>query len=198
MCSLKNMSVTGGLCNIDFHMEKIFSGALLLGLIVCALTGNASAVVPEMARSAQDAVALILGLLGGCALWGGLLAMADESGLTAWLSRRMYPLLKKLFSKNAASSPDTMRAVAAAFSANILGVGNAATPAGINAMKKLSGRDADAFWLICASGLQLLPTTVIAMRAAAGSGSPAAILPVTLASTAVSSFAAYLIRPRTK
>ena len=181
---------------INSPMEKIFGWALGLGVIACLLLGRTEAILPAATEAAAEGISLTVGLLGICALWGGLMKMADGAGLTTALAKVLRPVTAWLF-PSAQRDPAARQAIAAAFAANLMGIGNAATPLGVRAMQALPvGREADTFWLLCASGLQILPTTVIALRAGAGAANPAAVLPVCLAATAASTVAALLLRPR--
>ncbi len=141
-----------------------------------------------MADSAAGAVTLSIGLTGTMALFLGLMKVAEEGGLLTLIARLIRPLMVRLFPDVPADSP-AMGAMILNMSANALGLGNAATPFGIRAMQELdrlnpskgTATDAMALFLtINTAGVTLLPTTVIAMRASAGSANPAGILPTTL------------------
>ncbi len=151
-----------------------------------------------MLDSAAAAVQLAFGLIGAMTLFLGLVKVAENGGLLRWVARVLQPLLQRLFPEIPAGHP-AMGAMVLNLSANILGLGNAATPFGIRAMQELNrlnpnpGTATDAMVLFLAintSSLTLLPTGVIALRAAAGSADPAAILPTTLLATACSTTAA--------
>jgi|GEM_PF-1021142 len=178
-------------------MERIFVWLLFTGLGVCLIFGHGAQAFAAAGDAAGEAVTLTVGLVGGCALWGGLVAMADAAGLSRGAARAMRPFLRWIF-PNLEGNPEARQAVATAFSANLLGLGNAATPLALNAMKHLNGRDADTFWLISASSLQLLPTTVLAMRQTAGAANPGDILPICIAASAMATAVAVAIRPREK
>ncbi len=139
-------------------------------------------------QSAGSSVELALGLIGIMALFLGLTKVAEEGGMLAVISRIIRPFIKWLFPEIPPDHPAT-GAMILNFSANLLGLGNAATPFGIRAMQeleKLNPRPGTAtnsmvlFVAINTAGITLLPASVIALRAAAGSSSPAAILPTTL------------------
>ena len=141
-----------------------------------------------MADSAAAAVTLAIGLVGTMALFLGLMKVAEEGGLLAIIARLIRPLMVRLFPDVPADSP-AMGAMILNISANALGLGNAATPFGIRAMQELdslnpekgTATDAMALFLtINTAGITLLPTTVIALRASAGSANPAGILGTTL------------------
>jgi len=157
-----------------------------------------------MIKSAGGAVELAIGLVGVMALFLGLMKVAEAGGMLTILARLIRPLMVKLFPDVPAEHP-AMGAMILNLSANMLGLGNAATPFGIRAMQELDklnpqrGTATDAMALFLAintSSVTLLPSGVIALRAAAGSSDPAAILPTTLfatiGSTAVAIVAAKL------
>jgi spore maturation protein SpmA len=151
-----------------------------------------------MVDSAGGAVELAIGLIGVMALFLGLMKIAEEGGLLKILSRLIRPLMVRLFPEVPPDHP-AMGAMILNLAANALGLGNAATPFGIRAMQELNrlnerpGTATDAMVLFLAintSSVTLLPTGVIALRAAAGSNDPAAILPTTLFATIGSTLAA--------
>lgn len=157
-----------------------------------------------MITSAGGAVELAIGLVGVMALFLGLMKVAEAGGMLTILARLIRPLMVKLFPDVPADHP-AMGAMILNLAANVLGLGNAATPFGIRAMQELDklnpqrGTATDSMALFLAintSSVTLLPSGVIALRAAAGSSDPAAILPTTLfatmGSTAVAVVAAKL------
>lgn len=153
-----------------------------------------------MVDSAGGAVELAIGLVGVMALFLGLMKIAESGGLLQILSRLIRPLMVRLFPDVPPDHP-AMGAMILNLSANALGLGNAATPFGIKAMQELDtlnphkGTATNAmalFMAINTSSVTLLPTGVIALRAAAGSSDPAAILPTTLFATIGSTLIAVL------
>lgn len=145
----------------------------------------------EMVASAGGAVELAIGLVGVMTLFLGLMKIAEAGGLLRIIARLIRPLMIRLFPDVPADHP-AMGAMILNLSANVLGLGNAATPFGIRAMQELDklnpekGTATNAMVLFLAintSSITLLPTGVIALRAAAGSTDPAAILPTTLFAT---------------
>ncbi len=150
--------------------------------------------------SAGGAVTLAIGLIGMMALFLGLMKVAEAGGLLAIIARVVRPLMVRLFPEVPADHP-AMGAMILNISANVLGLGNAATPFGIRAMQELDKLNADKgtatnamalFLAINTSSVTLLPTGIIALRAAAGSDDPAAILPTTLFATVCSTAVAIL------
>jgi spore maturation protein A len=143
-------------------------------------------------KYAKVAVELAIGLIGIMALWLGLMKIAEEAGMVAVLSKFLKPVTTRLFPDVPADHP-AMGAMLMNISANMLGLANAATPLGLKAMEELNklnrkvGTATDAmctFLVINTSSVQLIPATVIAIRAAAGSASPTEIIgPVIFATT---------------
>lgn len=153
-----------------------------------------------MVESAGGAVELAIGLVGVMTLFLGLVKVAEAGGLLQVLARLIRPLLVRLFPQVPAEHP-AMGAMVLNIAANALGLGNAATPFGVRAMQELErlnprpGTATDAMVLFLAintSSVTLLPTGVIALRAAAGSADPAGILPTTLFATLCSTTVAIL------
>ena len=150
-----------------------------------------TALTATIVSTAGDAVQLALGLVGVMALFLGLMKVAEEGGLLKLAARGIRPLLLRLFPEIPADHP-AMGAMVMNMAANLLGLGNAATPFGIKAMQELEtlnpepGTATNAMALFLAintSSITLLPTGVIALRAAAGSTNAAGILPTTLCAT---------------
>jgi len=153
-----------------------------------------------MLEAAKSSVTLALGLIGVMALFLGLMKVAEAGGLLVIIARLLRPLMVRLFPEVPADHP-AMGAMIMNLSANVMGLGNAATPFGIRAMQELDklnphkGTATNAMVLFLAintSSVTLLPTGVIAIRAAAGSTDPAAIVPTTLFATICSTTIAIL------
>ncbi|HLV60405.1 MAG TPA: nucleoside recognition domain-containing protein [Fredinandcohnia sp.] len=145
-------------------------------------------------RGAEDAIGLVIGLAGILALWMGLMRIADEAGLTRKLAAALRPALRRLFPE-VPRDHAALDAMALNVSANVLGLGNAATPFGLRAMEALQTLNphprvaTDAmilFLVINTSSVQLVPATVIALRAANGAPAPTEVLGPTLLATTVS------------
>ena len=153
-----------------------------------------SVVNDGVVKSAKTAVELCIGLIGIMALWLGIMKIAEQSGLIAKIARALKPVMRRLFPDVPPEHP-AMGAMIMNISANMLGLSNAATPFGLKAMEELNklnpkaGTATDAmctFLVINTSNVQLVPATVIAIRAAAGSANPAEILGAVLVATFVS------------
>jgi spore maturation protein SpmA len=150
---------------------------------------------------AGGAVTLAIGLIGVMALFLGLMKVAEAGGLLNIIARLLRPLMQRLFPEVPVSHP-AMGAMILNISANVLGLGNAATPFGIRAMQHLDALNPAKgtatnsmvlFLAINTSSVTLLPTSVIALRAAAGSANPAGILPTTLFATFCSTVVAIVL-----
>jgi len=179
------------------------SGILMaISLIAALFSGNMPLLSEAALSGCGKAVTVTMSLLGLMCLWGGIMEAVKASGLLDKLAWLLSPLLRRLF-------PDAWRSgkgipeIAAAIVANVLGIGNAATPLAINAMKTLSeGHDGEeatddmvTFTVLGTAFPSFLPTTVIALRSAAGSRDPFDILPaVWICSVTLSVFAVLLAR----
>ena len=171
-------------------MEKVFVLFMAFALVGGLLSGQGAALGEAILSSGSQAVSLSIALLGAYCLWCGLLEVLRRSGAIAALARLMRPLMRRLF-PDVDTKSEAAQWIATNFAANLLGMGNAATPAGLSAMRTLPqdrkpNRASHAmcmFLIINASSLQLIPTTAISMRAAAGSAAPADIMLPTLIAT---------------
>ena len=158
----------------------------MLASIVMLIFTNPSELASGMSEAATSAVELSINLVAVYAVWLGVLEIVDKSGLGAKLAKLLHPIIKKLFKID---DEETEKMIALNISANMLGLGNAATPMGTKAMKRIC-QDKTAIpsagimlLILNATCIQLLPTTVIGMRAASGSTNPSdIILPTFLAS----------------
>ena len=171
-------------------MAWVWSGMVILSLIFGLLTGNLDAVSAAALEGAGSAVKLGISMAGVLCLWSGVMEVMNASGLSAGLARAFRPLLRRLLPE-AAQDPETLAAVSANVSANLLGLGNAATPLGLEASRLMARRspgvasDSLCMFVVCnTASIQLIPTTVAGLRSAAGCTTPFDILPaVWLAST---------------
>jgi spore maturation protein SpmA len=168
-------------------LGAFFVGLVLLSVVAAAFTGRMEAVSLGVLESARKAVELAIGLVGAMALFLGLVKIAEDGGWLRLVARATAPVMKRLFPEVPPDHP-AMSAMILNFASNFLGLGNAATPFGIRAMQELErlnpvpGTATNAMVLFLAintAGLALLPTTVIALRASAGSKDPAGILVAT-------------------
>lgn len=185
-------------------MNGIWGGMLLVGIVYGVITGRTEAVSAAVLDSSRDAVTLCITMLGITGLWMGLMQIAQDGGAVSMISEKMKPLIRFLFPGIPENHPAS-GAITLNFAANFLGLGWAATPAGLQAMKELdalreqksgeAGTASDemcAFLILNISSLQLIPVTVIAYRSQYHSADPAVITGPAIAATAVSTAAAVL------
>ena len=158
-------------------MSYIIGGMILLAIITGTAGGNMSAVSTAAMNGCGQAVQLVISLTGTICLWSGVMGIADRSGLTGALSRAFRPLNRFLFRELDPDGP-AVKAISLNMAANLLGLGNAATPLGLAAMKELEkvnrhpGAASQAmvtFVVLNTASIQLLPTTNAYLRLAAGS-----------------------------
>jgi spore maturation protein A len=162
----------------------IWTVMIVFSIIMGVLTGNINAVSNAALEGAGTAVQLCLGICGVTCLWTGVMEMMRRSGLSGGLKSIFLPVLKRLFPASQ-ENRSIMEAVAANVSANLLGLGNAATPLGIQAASEMakSARGGTATDDLCmlvvlnTASIQLIPATVAAIRAASGASQPFDILP---------------------
>ncbi|NLL31564.1 MAG: spore maturation protein [Clostridiales bacterium] len=165
---------------------------IFLGILVGLITGNGEIISNSIIKTADSTVSLIIGLVGIMCFWCGVMKVAEKSGFTQKLAKVLKPILKLIF-KEAAKDEKALGAIVMNITANMMGLGNAATPFGIKAMEEMNrlnkekGRasnDMALFLVLNASCIQLIPSTVISIRAATGSSNPGAIIiPAVIAST---------------
>lgn len=192
-------------------LNWIWLGLILVSVLFAGFTGRMEAVSSAIFEEAQNAVELVIGLVGGMMLFLGLMNVARDGGLLDSVARGLHPLLRRLFPDVPAGHP-AMGAMVMNIASNMLGLGNAATPFGLKAMTELErlnprpGIASDPMVLFLAintSAVTLMaPTGTMMIRAAAGSAAPAAIWLPTLIATICSTTAAvgmyYLLRRRTR
>ena len=173
-------------------LDRIWFALLAAGVIFGAVTGSMDAVTAAALTAAEDAVSLSIEMCGLLCLWLGVLRIAESSGLTDALGQALSPAVSLLF-------PDVPRAhpafasIVMNFTANLLGLGNAATPFGLKAMSQLQELNRDreeassamiTLLALNTSGVTFIPTLVISLRMAAGSRDPACVIaPTALASS---------------
>lgn len=173
-------------------MSRIWGGMVLLSLLFGAATGRMDAVSEAALSGAQSAVELSLSMAGVLCLWSGVMEIMNVCGLSGSLARAFRPLLRRLLPE-ASQDSETLAAVSANVSANLLGLGNAATPLGIRAARRMArGCGGVASDELCrlvvlnTASIQLLPATIASVRAAAGCRTPFDILPAVWFSSVLS------------
>ena len=173
---------------MPYFLTGLFSLSLLFG---CA-TGQLSAVSAAALTGAQSAVELCLSMAGAICLWSGVMTLMDRCGLSGKLAGLLRPLLRRIL-PNASRDRETLAALSANVSANLLGLGNAATPLGIRAATRMAqgcgGAASDELCrlvVLNTASIQLLPTTVATVRSAHGCAAPFDILPAVWLSSVLS------------
>ena len=173
-------------------MGWIWTAMIVLSLGFGLATGNLDAVAQAAMSGANSAVELSLTMAGVVCMWSGVMEIMSTCGISDGLSRLFRPLLRRLL-PNASQDPQTLAAVCANASANLLGLGNAATPLGIRAARRMARNcDGVASNELCllvvlnTASIQLLPATIASVRSAAGSATPFDILPAVWLSSVLS------------
>ena len=193
-------------------LNYLWAGMILVGVMFGAFNGRMQDITNAALDSSKEAVTLCITMIGVMAFWTGIMEIASRAGIVQMVSRKMRPLLRFLFP----GIPEGHKAeehIATNFIANFLGLGWAATPAGLKAMEELgkleddrrAGRAAGparnkgiasnemcTFLIVNISSLQLIPVNVIAYRSQYGSANPAAIVGAGIVATAVSTGVAML------
>ena len=168
-------------------------GVMVMASVVCAVAGGRMAQVSSAAlEGARAAVELCISLAGVLCLWSGFMELLKQCGLERKLAALFRPLMRRLLPQTSRDA-ETMAAVSGNLSANLLGLGNAATPLGIRAARRMAlgaeGRATDELCrlvVLNTASVQLLPTTVAAVRAGCGSAAPFDILPAVWVSSILS------------
>lgn len=170
---------------------------MMLASMLVLLITNPATILSEMISASASALSLCIELCAVYCVWLGIIELIDASGLGEKLAKLLRPLIKKIFKVD---NPETQKLIAMNISANMLGIGNAATPMGIKSMQALDDGTGKANFamimliVINATSIQLLPTTVIGLRASAGSATAAdIILPTILATFATTVLGIFLV-----
>lgn len=181
-------------------LNYLWAFMILIGIVYGAVTGNIEAVSNGILDSAVEAVTLCMKMLGIIAMWTGIMHIGEMSGLVDAAARRLSPLIRFLFPEIPDKHP-AKEHIATNMIANFLGLGWAATPAGLKAMESLKELDEErsggrlsgiasnemcTFLVINISSLQLIPVNMIAYRSQYGSVNPAAIVVPALIATTIS------------
>lgn len=174
-----------GKSQVKYSMNIAFTALTLISLVILTATTPATA-FPTMIEGVRNAILLILKLTAIYAVWLSVLRMMQATGLDQKLSRGLRPIVRRLFKHE---SDEAYKWISINLASNMLGMGGAATPAGINAMNAMCPHDEKAtdnmilLLVINATSIQLIPAAVIALRATAGSENAASIFAPTLIST---------------
>ena len=173
-------------------MTVIWTGMVVLSILCGLATGRGPEVAAAAVEGTSAAVQLALSIAGMLCLWTGVMEVMRQSGLADQLSRLLSPILRQLFPQ-AARDREAMDSISANVSANLLGLGNAATPLGLEAARRLArsspgtASDSLCMLVVCnTASIQLIPTTVASVRAAEGCQTPFDILPAVWLASALS------------
>ncbi len=181
-------------------MKWVMAAMMGLSVLFALLTGKMDAVSNAFLSESAGAVELALSLVGVICLWSGLMRVAQSAGLTERLAKLFSPLLGRLF-RGLKKGGRAMQYITLNLTANLLGLGNASTPFGLAAMREIEkeengGESAShnmiLFTVMNTASLQLIPTTVAALRLKNGSSAPMEILPCVWLASAGSLAAALL------
>ena len=187
-------------------LNYLWAGMMLVGILWAAFHGNMGSVTDSMIASAKEAVNLAIAMLGVMSFWCGVLKIGEEAGLLRSMTEKMKPVIRFLFPNLPLDHPATEH-ISTNMIANILGLGWAATPAGLRAMEELLNLEKErgnsrrllsasdemcTFLVINISSLQLIPMNMIAYRSQYGSAEPTAIVGPAIAATAFSTLAGIL------
>ncbi len=165
-------------------MSWIWTGMVLLAVIAAPILGNGSALAAAVPQGAQAGITLAISMAGSICLWTGVGKLMSAAGITDRLSRLLRPVLDRLF-PSAKKDRELANSISANVCANFLGLGNAATPMGIQAAQRLAQKRNDGIATdeLCrlvvmnTASIQLIPANVAAVRAAQGCATPFDILP---------------------
>lgn len=178
----------------------IWAAMAIIGIIYAMFNGTMDQVNEAVFESASEAVTLSIGLISVLVFWLGIMRVAEKAGILRVMAKWFQPIVSRLFPEIPKDHP-AMGYILSNITANLFGLGNAATPMGIKAMeqmKALSGTDTASrsmitFLALNTSGLTLIPTTVIAIRMQYNSVSPTEIVGTTIIATIISTVSAILI-----
>ncbi|MCL2089024.1 MAG: spore maturation protein A [Oscillospiraceae bacterium] len=161
-------------------MKWIFGGLIVISVVFGALSGRIEEVSSAVLKESGNAVTLCISLIGSLCLWSGVMRVAQESGLTVKLSKLLSPVLKLLFNGLSVES-QAFQAISMNITANMLGLGNAATPFGLQAMGHLGSMSDDKttatthmtmLVVLNTASIQIIPTTIAALRMTHGAVNP--------------------------
>lgn len=171
------------------NMNYIWCGMIIISIIVSVFTGTVDETINAAFEGAKSAVFTILSFAGIMCFWTGIMKVAEKAGLSQKVEKLLRPVINFLF-PNAGS--EAKKYISVNMSANLLGMGNAATPMGIKAMECLDRENKNPLYasddmcmlvVLNTTSIQLIPTTIIALRVAASSADPfSIILPIWISS----------------
>ena len=171
-------------------LPYIWGFMIIVSVIYSLINGTAEQLNSAVLSSAQEAIELVISMCGTVCLWSGIMEIADKSGITEFISKILSPITGRLF-PGMDNEGDTFRSIYMKITANLLGLGNAATPLGIKAMQSLNkennsssaSNDMIMFVILNTTSVQLIPTMILSILQAAGCSSPTDIIPFTWAAS---------------
>ncbi len=175
-------------------MNYVWGFMIMMSFISAIFTGNMQNLSDSVIVSGQDAIELIIKITGVMCFWGGMMKIAEKSHLTTYISKFLSPIFMKLY-KKAGKNPEIAQPMSMNITANLLGLGNAATPLGLEAMRRMQEANEDktvatddmiVFVVMNSAAMRIIPTTVAALRTQFMSENPMEIMPATWISTLMS------------
>lgn len=165
-------------------LSKLWTGMICVSILFSMLHGNGAKLAAAVSTGAQSAISLMVSMAGSLCLWSGAGALMEKTGITALLARLLSPVIRRLF-PSSATDPKLANALSGNICSNLLGLGNAATPMGIAAVKRLTDPrqpncatdEMCRLVVLNTASIQLIPTTVAAVRSGLGCDTPFDILP---------------------
>lgn len=178
-------------------MNKVWPFLIIFSFISSIINSNMNELSLSVIEGGQNAAELLIKLVSMLCLWGGIMEIADQSGITKALSKFMSPVIKLIFPR-LKNEPYIREAISMNITANVLGLGNAATPLGLEAMKRLqtvnpytdkASDEMIVFVVMNTAAMHIIPTTVATLRGQYGSQNPMEIMPASI----LTSFCALVI-----
>lgn len=178
-------------------MNAVFPVLLIFSFVSAVVTGRMSELSSAVIDGAESAVQLLVRLVSMLCLWGGIMEIGEQSGITAMFSKVMYPVVALIFPR-LRKEKYVLEAISMNITANVLGLGNAATPLGLEAMRRLQSVNSNTsyasdemviFVVMNTAAMHIIPTTVATMRGQYDSADPMEIMPAAF----LTSFTALMI-----
>ncbi len=175
-------------------MNMIWAGMILISIVFCIINGKVAEIIEILFSSTKNTMSLFLELAGIICMWSGFIKVAERSGIIEKISKWINPLIRIIFPK-LKNDNEISGHIAMNMTANMIGLGNVATPIGLKAMKKMQEKNKDktklseemlTFVVLNTASIQLIPTSVIAVRVAANSKSPTSIVMPTIIASLIS------------
>lgn len=175
-------------------LNYIWSGMIILSFMSAIFTGNLESTIKALTDNAREGVNLCISLMGMMCFWCGIVEIAKKTGAISKLTKVLKPVFRKIF-RDIPEGHSAEDAIFMNVSANILGIGNASTPLGLKAMnelqklnhtKNIASHDMCMFVVLNTASLQLIPTSVVALRSAHNVTNPTDVIPYILIASIVS------------